>query len=35
MSSQLTKPADLENFERVMNSIQDFCLTVVKLPAAR
>ena len=31
-SCYITKPADLANFERVMNSIQDFCLTVVKLP---
>jgi CheY-like chemotaxis protein len=31
-SCYITKPADLSDFERVMNSIQDFCLTVVKLP---
>ncbi len=28
----ITKPSDLEEFHRVMNSIKDFCLTVVKLP---
>jgi two-component system, chemotaxis family, response regulator Rcp1 len=28
----ITKPADLAEFERVMNSLQDFCLTVMKLP---
>ena len=28
----VTKPADLKEFRRVMNSIKDFCLTVVKLP---
>jgi two-component system response regulator len=26
------KPADLEEFRRVMASVKDFCLTVVKLP---
>jgi two-component system response regulator len=31
-SCYITKPADLANLERVMNSIQDFSLTVVKLP---
>jgi chemotaxis family two-component system response regulator Rcp1 len=31
-SCYITKPADLEEFERVMNSIKDFCLAVVKLP---
>jgi CheY-like chemotaxis protein len=28
----ITKPSDLDEFHRVMNSIKDFCLTVVKLP---
>jgi CheY-like chemotaxis protein len=28
----ITKPSDLDEFQRVMNSIKDFCLTVVKLP---
>jgi two-component system, chemotaxis family, response regulator Rcp1 len=28
----VTKPSDLEEFHRVMNTIRDFCLTVVKLP---
>ena len=31
-SCYITKPADLDEFDRVMNSIEDFCLTVVKLP---
>jgi CheY-like chemotaxis protein len=31
-SLYVTKPADLQEFDRVMNSIKDFCLTVVKLP---
>jgi chemotaxis family two-component system response regulator Rcp1 len=28
----VTKPSDLDEFHRVMNTIRDFCLTVVKLP---
>jgi two-component system, chemotaxis family, response regulator Rcp1 len=28
----ITKPSDLEEFQRVMNSLKEFCLTVVKLP---
>jgi CheY-like chemotaxis protein len=31
-SSYVTKPADLDEFERVMQTIRDFTLTVVKLP---
>jgi two-component system response regulator len=31
-SCYVTKPADLEEFERVMTTLKDFCLTVVKLP---
>jgi two-component system, chemotaxis family, response regulator Rcp1 len=31
-SCYITKPDDLNEFERVMKSIKDFCLTVVKLP---
>ena len=31
-SSYITKPSDLEEFQRVMDSITDYCLTVVKLP---
>jgi chemotaxis family two-component system response regulator Rcp1 len=31
-SCYITKPADLDEFERVMSSLKDFCLTVVKLP---
>ncbi|HVS36790.1 MAG TPA: response regulator [Gemmataceae bacterium] len=31
-SSFVTKPSDLEEFHRVMDSMNDFCLTVVKLP---
>src|SRR5262249_12668334 len=31
-SCYITKPADLDLFQQVMTSIQDFCLTVVKLP---
>jgi CheY-like chemotaxis protein len=34
-SLYVTKPSDLEEFDRVMNSITDFCLTVVKLPPRR
>lgn len=28
----ITKPEDLEEFDRVMKMVRDFCLTVVKLP---
>jgi len=31
-SAYITKPSDLDEFERVMSTIKDFCLTVVKLP---
>jgi CheY-like chemotaxis protein len=31
-SCYVTKPSDLEEFDRVMRLIKDFCLTVVKLP---
>ncbi len=31
-SCYITKPADLEEFDRVMASLRDFTLTVVKLP---
>ncbi len=31
-SSYITKPSDLEEFQRMMSAITDFCLTVVKLP---
>jgi CheY-like chemotaxis protein len=31
-SCYVAKPSDLEEFVRVMGMIQDFCLTVVKLP---
>jgi chemotaxis family two-component system response regulator Rcp1 len=31
-SCYVTKPSDLAEFRRVMRSIRDFCLTVVKLP---
>ncbi len=31
-SCYISKPADLPEFHRVMRSIRDFCLTVVKLP---
>jgi CheY-like chemotaxis protein len=31
-SCYITKPADLDEFERVMQTIRDFTLTVVKLP---
>ena len=31
-SCYVTKPADLDEFERVMGTIRDFTLTVVKLP---
>jgi CheY-like chemotaxis protein len=34
-SLYITKPADLGEFDRLMNSIRDFCLTVVKLPPRR
>jgi CheY-like chemotaxis protein len=32
VSCYVTKPADLDEFERVMQTIRDFTLTVVKLP---
>jgi CheY-like chemotaxis protein len=32
VSCYITKPADLDEFERVMHTIRDFTLTVVKLP---
>jgi CheY-like chemotaxis protein len=32
VSCYITKPADLDEFERVMQTIRDFTLTVVKLP---
>jgi len=32
VSCYITKPADLDEFERVMHTICDFTLTVVKLP---
>jgi CheY-like chemotaxis protein len=28
----ITKPADLEEFDRVVHSLKEFCLTVIKLP---
>ena len=28
----ITKPEDLDEFDRVMKMVRDFCLTVVKLP---
>jgi CheY-like chemotaxis protein len=28
----ISKPSDLDEFDRVMRSFKDFCLTVVKLP---
>ena len=31
-SSCVAKPSDLDEFQRVMDSINDFCLTVVKVP---
>jgi hypothetical protein len=31
-SCYITKPEDLKEFHRVVGSIKDFCLTVVKLP---
>jgi two-component system response regulator len=31
-SCYVTKPADLEEFERVMGLIKGFCLTIVRLP---
>jgi CheY-like chemotaxis protein len=31
-SCYITKPADLAEFDRVMTTVRDFCLTVVKLP---
>ena len=34
-SCYVTKPADLDEFERVMQQIRDFTLTVVKLPPGR
>ena len=33
-SCYVTKPANLDDFERVMRTIRDFTLTVVKLPTA-
>jgi hypothetical protein len=32
VSCYVTKPSDLDEFERVMQTIRDFTLTVVKLP---
>ena len=32
VSCYITKPADLDEFERIMQTIRDFTLTVVKLP---
>jgi chemotaxis family two-component system response regulator Rcp1 len=32
VSCYVTKPADLDEFDRVMHAIRDFTLTVVKLP---
>jgi CheY-like chemotaxis protein len=34
-SLYVTKPEDLEKYDRVMGMIRDFCLTVVKLPPRR
>lgn len=34
-SCYVTKPSDMEEFHRVMDSIRGFCLTVVKLPPAQ
>jgi CheY-like chemotaxis protein len=31
-SCYVTKPSDLAEFQRVMNAMKEFCLTVVKLP---
>jgi two-component system, chemotaxis family, response regulator Rcp1 len=31
-SAYITKPSDLEEFHRVMNTVSDYCITVVKLP---
>jgi DNA-binding NarL/FixJ family response regulator len=31
-SLYITKPENLEEFDRVMGMVQDFCLKVVKLP---
>jgi CheY-like chemotaxis protein len=31
-SCYISKPSDIEEFNHIMNSLQDFCLTVVKLP---
>jgi CheY-like chemotaxis protein len=33
-SCYVTKPADLDEFERIMQTIRDFTLTVVQLPGA-
>jgi CheY-like chemotaxis protein len=33
VSCYVTKPSDLDEFERVMQTIRDFTLTVVKLPS--
>jgi len=32
VNSYITKPVDLENFMRVFKSLEDFWLTVVRLP---
>jgi two-component system, chemotaxis family, response regulator Rcp1 len=32
VSCYVTKPADLDEFERVMNTLREFTLTIVKLP---
>jgi CheY-like chemotaxis protein len=34
-SCYITKPQDLEEFQRVMNTLKEFCLTIVKLPPRR
>jgi CheY-like chemotaxis protein len=34
-SLYITKPSDLDEFERVLKSINDFCLTIVALPPRR
>jgi CheY-like chemotaxis protein len=31
-SCYITKPSDLDEFQRVMDSMREFCLTVVRLP---
>jgi CheY-like chemotaxis protein len=31
-SAYVTKPSDLEKFQRIMDSMNDFCLAVVKVP---